>query len=110
MGWLSAEELSSYHSIGLVHKVRCSGEPEVLAADLTTVAEARGRDLAAVTRQDRLLFVPRSRTEMGKRRFQCRGPALYNALPSELWRLPPHLFGRHLGRHVRERGSALVPD
>ena len=28
--------------------MRCSGEPEVLAAELTTVAEARGRDLAAV--------------------------------------------------------------
>ena len=83
LGWLSAEELS-YHSLGLVHKVRCSGEPEVLAADLTTVAEARGRDLTAVTRQDSLLFVPRSRTEMGRRHFQCRGPALYNALPSDL--------------------------
>ena len=42
----------SYHSLSLVHKVRCCGEPEVLAAELTTVADARGRDLAAVTRQD----------------------------------------------------------
>ena len=40
----------SYHTLSMVHKVRCGGEPEVLAAQLTTVAEARGRDLAAVTR------------------------------------------------------------
>ena len=108
LGWLSAEELASYHSLSLVHKVRCSGEPEVLAAELTTVAEARGRDLAAVTRQDRQLFVPRSRTEMGKRRFRCRGPAQYNALSPDLLRLPPHLFGRHLVRHLRDRRAA--PD
>ena len=108
LGWLSAEELVSYHSLSLVHKVRCSGEPEVLAAELTTVAEARGRDLAAVTRQDRQLFVPRSRTEMGKRRFRCRGPAQYNALSPDLLRLPPHLFGRHLVRHLRDRRAA--PD
>ena len=84
-----------------------AGEPEVLAAELTTVAEARGRDLAAVTRQDRHLYVPRSRTEMGKRRFRCRGPALYNALPPDLLRLPPHLFGRHLRRRLGDSGSEL---
>ena len=66
LGWLSAEELAAYYTLSMVHKVRCSGEPEVLAAELTTVAEARGLDLAAVTRQDRQLFVPRSRTEMGR--------------------------------------------
>ena len=108
LGWLSADELVSYHTLCLVHKVRRSGEPEVLAAGLTTVAEARGRDLAAVTRQDRLLFVPRSRTEMGRRRFQCRGPALYNALPPALPHLSPHLFSRHLGRHLGDRRSDLT--
>ena len=88
LGWLSAEELVSFHTLSLVHKVRCSGEPEVLAEELTTVAEARGRDLAAVTRQDRHLSVPRSRTEMGKRRFRCRGPVQSNALSPDLLRLP----------------------
>ena len=84
LGWLTAEQLASYHSLSLLHKVRCSGEPEALAADLSTVAEARGRDLSVVTRQDRLLHVPRCRTEMGRRRFQCRGPAAYSALPPDL--------------------------
>ena len=99
--WLTAEQLTSLHTLSLLHKVRRSGEPEVLAAGLSTVAEARGRDLAVATRQDRLLHVPRSRTEMGRRRFQCRGPAAYNALPP----LPPHLFGRRLRRHLRDGRS-----
>ena len=100
LGWLSAEQLVSYHSLSLIHKVRRSGEPELLAAGLTTVAEARGRDLAVATRQDHLLFVPRSRTEMGRRRFLCRAPASYNALPPDLARLPPHLFSRRLKGHL----------
>ena len=103
--WLTAEQLTSLHTLSLLHKVRRSGEPEVLAAGLSTVAEARGRDLAVVTRQDRLLHVPRCRTEMGRRRFLCRGPAAYNALPPDLPPLPPHLFGRRLRRHLRGGGS-----
>ncbi|KAF0308444.1 Nucleoporin Nup37 [Amphibalanus amphitrite] len=100
--WLSADQLVSYHTLSLLHKVRRSGEPEELAAGLATVAEARGRDRDVVTRQDHLLHVPRCRTEMGRRRFQCRGPAAYNALPPDLPRLPPHLFGCRLRRHLRE--------
>ena len=52
LGWPSAEELVSFHALSPVLKVRCSGEPEVLVAELT-IAETRGRDLADVTRQDR---------------------------------------------------------
>ncbi|KAF0314789.1 hypothetical protein FJT64_000055 [Amphibalanus amphitrite] len=99
--WFSADQLVSYHTLSLLHKVRRSGEPEELAAGLATVAEARGRDRDVVTRQDHLLHVPRCRTEMGRRRFQCRGPAAYNALPPDLLRLPPHLFGCRLRRHLR---------
>ncbi|KAF0293252.1 hypothetical protein FJT64_008846 [Amphibalanus amphitrite] len=107
--WLSADQLVSYHTLSLLHKVRRSGEPEELAAGLATVAEARGRDRDVVTRQDHLLHVPRCRTEMGRRRFQCRGPAAYNALPPDLPRLPPHLFGCRLRRHLRV-GSDLRRD
>ena len=108
LGWLNAEQLASFHALSLLHKVRCSGEPEVIATGITTVAEARGCDLDVVTRQDHLLHVPRCRTEMGRRRFQCRGPASYNTLPPDLPRLPPHLFGRRLRRHLCDSGSAPV--
>ena len=100
--WLSAENLVTYHSLCLLHKVRCHAEPEVLAGSLATVAEARGRDAAVSTRQDTLLHVPRSRTEMGKRRFTCRAPAALNSLPSDLPRLPPGAFGQRLRRHLLE--------
>ena len=86
-----------YHTMCLTHKVLRYGEPEQLAACLTTVAEARHTE--RVTRQDHLLSVPRSRTEMGRRRFACRGPAFHNALPRDLVGLPVPLFCRHLRRH-----------
>ena len=74
----------------------------MLAGGLATVAEARGRGAAVSTRQDALLHVPRSRTERGRRRFLCRAPAAYNALPPDLARLPPRAFGRHLLRRLVE--------
>ena len=81
----------------LTHKVLCSGEPESLARELMTVGEVHSRP----TRQDTDLFVPRSRTEMGKRRFSVRAPALYNALPLHLRQLPAVSFPRQLKRHLR---------
>ena len=67
LGWLSAENLASYHTLRMVHKVRRLGEPGKLAAGFATVAEVReAREVSAITtRQDRDLYVPRSRIEMG---------------------------------------------
>ena len=69
--------MARHHKLCLVNKVQRSGEPEQLADGLSTVAETRAAEL--VTRQDGLLSVPRSRTEMGRRRFHCRWPVLYSA-------------------------------
>ena len=102
LGWLGAESMASYHTLCSLHKVRRSGEPEQLAAGLTTVAEARAAGPTAcerTTRQHDLLPVPRSRTEMGRRRFTCRGPVLYNNLMRDLVQLPVPPFGRRLKRH-----------
>ena len=41
LGWLGAEDMTTYHTVCLTHKVRRCGEPEQLAAGLTTVAKAR---------------------------------------------------------------------
>ena len=82
--------------------------PQLGSKFLATVAETRARDLDLVTRQDRLLYVPQSRTEMGRRRFECRGPTLYNALPPDLLRLPPHLFGRRPRRNLCAGREALT--
>ena len=97
LGWLSAEQLASYHSLSLLHKVWRSGEPEALAAQLVQVSQTRQRS----TRQDRDFAVPRSRSAMGQRRFCSRVPLAYNELPSELTRLPAHLFARHLQTYLR---------
>ena len=98
LGWLGAESMASYHTLCVTHKVRRWGEPVQLAAGLSTVAEARV--VERVTRQNGLLSVPRSRTEMGRRRFACRGPALYNDLPRDLTELPVPLFSRRLKTYL----------
>ena len=103
LGWLGAESMATYHTLCLLHKVRRCGEPEQLAVGLSTVADARATE--RVTRQDHLLSVPRSRTEMGRRRFTCRGPALYNGLPRDFTELPVPVFCRRLKRRL----AAAVP-
>ena len=99
LGWLSAADLGRYHTIVLTHKVLCSGEPDSLASELRTVSEVHSRP----TRQDSDLFVPRSRTEMGKRRFSVRAPKFYNSLPSHFRQLPAVSFPRQLRKHLLER-------
>ena len=99
LGWLSAADLGRYHTLSLTHKVLHSGEPESLAQMLRTVGEVHSRS----TRQDDDLFIGRSRTEMGKRRFSIRAPTLYNELPENIRQLPTVSFSRHLKRHLAGR-------
>ena len=91
-----------HHKLCLMHKVQRSGEPEQLAERLSTLAETRAAE--RVTRQDVLLAVPRSWTEMGRRPFHCRWPVLYNELP---WDLCDTLFCRRLRHLIAVRP---VPD
>ena len=106
--WLSAENLASYHALCAVQKVLRLGEPEELAAGLATVAETREMPGVSgrTTRQDRDLYVLRSRTAMGMRRFTCRGPKAYNELPADLRELPVLLFSRRLRRHLSAQPAA----
>ena len=80
-----------------LHKARRLGEPEALASGLVRVCDTRDRH----TRQDATLYVPRSRTEMGRRRFLSRAPLQYNQLPTDMTELPVAVFSRHLKRHLR---------
>ena len=98
LGWLSANQLARYHSLCLLHKVRLTGEPEILSNDLVQMHETRQRS----TRQDHHLRVPRSRSAMGQRRFSSRAPSEYNRLPPDVKRLPVHLFAGHLKRYLRD--------
>ena len=74
LGWLSAEQMTDFSLATLTHKVLAYDEPESLSSMLQTNCSRRER----VTRQDQMLFVPRSRTETGKRRYESRAPSLYN--------------------------------
>ena len=96
LGWLSAGELARYHTLVLVHKLVRFGEPEELARGFEEVRFTRQRS----TRQDGDLWVPRSRSTMGQRRFLARGPLLYNDLPAEIRELPLPAFCRALKCHI----------
>ena len=102
LGWLSAENLASYHTLCLTHKVLRRNEPESLAG-FTTVAVTRDRTTPGAdrtTRQDHDIYVPKWNTNMGRRRFRCRAADMYNDLPPELTAQPIPVFGRHLKRHL----------
>ena len=79
LGWMTSEQMCSYHTLSLLHKIIRSGEPEALAGMFHTNASLRERS----TRQDSLLYVPRSRTECGRRRFCVQAPDSYNVLPPD---------------------------
>ena len=106
LGWLSADDLVAHSTLTLLHRIRRVGEPEALAREFHTVGETRERS----TRQDSDLIVPRSRTEMGKRRFRSRAPLLYNTLPFDLQRLPVAPFKRALKRHLQRRPPGAGPQ
>ena len=96
LGWLQARQLAELCTLCLTRKVLVSGEPEALASVLHVNGDLRQRR----TRQDRLLYVPRSRTEAGKRRFRSRAPGLYNCLPAGTAELGPRSFSRQLKRQM----------
>ena len=80
LGWLTAAQLVRYHSLCLLHKVRRTGEPDILAGELVQVSQTRERS----TRQDNNLLVPRSRKGIGQQRFFSRAPRDYNSLPADV--------------------------
>ena len=96
LGWLHVRDLADLCTLCLTHKVLKSGEPEALASVLHVNGDIRQRS----TRQDSLLYVPRSRTEAGKRRFCSRAPSLYNSIPAGLAELGPRSFSRVLKREL----------
>ena len=101
LGWLSAPDLVRYHTLTLAHKIMRRGEPDGLSGMFVLNGEVRDRR----TRQDGLLFVPRSRTAFGQRRFAVRAPSQYNSLDPTVTDRSVPAFGPALRRHMLERGS-----
>ena len=101
MAWIEGSDIGPGEKVDfslatLTHKVLAYDVPESLSSMLQTNCSRRER----VTRQDLMLYVPRSRTEIGKRRFESRAPSLYNMLPTGLRELEPRRFPRALRRYV----------
>ena len=94
LGWLDSPKLLLYQTLCLLHRVRRTAEPVSLADLFTTNTDRPDRSRS--TRQDRLLFLPRVRTETGKRRFAYRAALASNRLPSEFTDMTVRKFKREL--------------
>ena len=92
LGWLTARQLYEFQSLNLLHKIRCTGEPQDIASYLSVNSQLRSRS----TRQDADLALPRVRTNAGKRRFLYGTVRRYNELSSDVRSLSMSSFKRHL--------------
>ena len=105
LGWLDAPNLFLYQTLCLLHRVRRTAEPESLADLFSLHCDRHERSRS--TRQDNLLFLPRVRTETGKRRFAYRAALELNRLPSDLIGMPVRRFKRELKRRLLSSNSRM---
>ena len=92
------KQLSDYHSLALAHTTLRCGEPSSLASLFSKNSSLRSRQ----TRQDDRFYLPRIRSEAGRRQFAYRAPQLYNKVPTRLTTLGNDLFKRNLKLFVKE--------
>ena len=76
LGWMTVQQLITYHTVLLVYRVRQSQEPEYLARTLSR-DNYRGN-----------IVVENSRLGLFKKSFIPRGSTLWNSLPKDLRRIP----------------------
>ena len=95
--WLTAKQLSDFHTLTLTHRILRSGEPSTLVSLFRRVSSLRDRP----TRQDSLFYLPRVRSEAGRRQFAYRAPQLYNSVPERLTTLSTDVFKQNLRRTLK---------
>ena len=83
MHWLPVIQRIKYKIAMLVFKCLTSRAPGYLTTDCVTVASTAGRRHLR-SADSLMLVVPRSRTEVGRRRFAVVGPTVWNSLPQQL--------------------------
>ena len=83
MHWLPVRQRIIYKVAMLVFKCLTSRAPGYLTTDCMLVASTAGRRHLRSANSS-MLVVPRSRTEIGSRRFAVVGPTVWNSLPQQL--------------------------
>ena len=76
LGWLTVNQLISYHTLLAVYRVRSTGEPEYLAESLS------------IDNRNGHIIVPKTKLTLLKKSFKFRGACAWNELPSSLRSLP----------------------
>lgn len=92
LGLHQPRHMCDYRTVVVAHKACVFSEPAELASLFRTYADARtsGR----VTRQDRQLRPPATRTAAGQRSFAYRAALLLNTVPDDVRQLGPVAFKR----------------
>ena len=96
--WFTSKQLSNYHSLALAHRTLRCGEPSSLASLFSKNSSLRSRQ----TRHDDRFYLPRIRSEAGRRQFAYRAPQLYNKVPTRLTALGNDSFKRNLKLFMKE--------
>ena len=102
LGWLTARQLYELQSLNILHKIRSTGEPQALASQLSANSELRLRH----TRQDTDLFLPRVRTNAGKRRFLYQAVQRYNTLPLDVREMSLTTFKHNISAVLHDMSRA----
>ena len=95
--WFTSTQLSDYHTLSLAHRTLRWGEPAPIASIFIKSLNLRIRQ----TRQDESFYLPRIRSEAGRRQFAYRAPQLYNGLPVELTALKHDAFKKNLRLYLK---------
>ena len=75
LGWLPVAAMMDFNDLCLLHKIIMTGEPDVLRREICYNRDIIERE----TRHSDHLYLPRFRTNVGKRTFRYRACSLYNA-------------------------------
>ena len=81
LGWETLKNRRSKLLAVSVYKCMNGFYPEGISAMFDSTARVDSNNLGGSSNN---IFIPRARTEAGKRAFSCRGAALWNSLPSDL--------------------------
>ena len=85
LGWMTVNQLITYHTLITVFKIRNSKEPEYLASILTTDSRT-GR-----------IFLPNFELGLAQKSFTYRGAGQWNSLPESLRKITKiSLFKKNL--------------
>ena len=102
LGWLTAQNMYTYHALTILNRVLTMSRPESLASRIVERRYVHQR----TTRQGGMLHLPTIKSESGRRRFLYAAVTTFNNLPPTLRDLSPRDFKREIRRHLLQQQAS----